>query len=226
MHAVTAVLAVAPPWLPFVAFASILSTPLVASTDDKTWAWANMDMQKSLCRFVTLLLQPNDPVPWLRSRADWLGEALRGLCDRLVIAFVEESFGDALVAKALWAFAAPDMPTECRAACWGMQDPAVLMLLSRALPAQAPEELVWPLAAYLSPHEEKETVAQAAATLNLDADWASTRGPGSGNGALSWPAQLLRHHLAQENGQPSPLLQQQQQQQPVCGGPGSLDELE
>jgi len=220
-----AVLAVAPPWLPFVAFVALLSAPLVTSTDDKTWAWANTAIRKSLSCFVAVFLQHNNPV-WLRSHADWLGEALRGLCDRLATAFVEESFGDTLVAKTLWAFAAPDMPTECRAVCWGMQDTAVLVLLSRSLPAQAPEELVWPLATYLSPHEEKETVAHAAATLNLAVDGAPARGPVSGHSTSSWPAQLLRHHLAQEHGQPSPLLQQQQQQQPMCGRTGSLDELE
>mmetsp|Transcript_57251 Transcript_57251/g.113759 ORF Transcript_57251/g.113759 Transcript_57251/m.113759 type:complete len:306 (+) Transcript_57251:2-919(+) len=216
-----AVLAMAPPWLPLVAFAAVLSTPLVARTNDKTWAWANIDIRERLCCFVKVFLQSHDPVPWLRTRADWLGEALRGLCDRLVTAFVEDSFGDTLVAKALWAFAAPDMPTECREACWGMQDTAVLVLLSRSLPAQLSEELVWPLATYLSPHEEKETMAHAAATLNLAADGALNRGPSS---SPSWPVQLLRHHLAQEHGQPSPLLQQQQQQ--VCCRPGSLDELE
>merc|ERR1712203_1042324 len=88
------------------------------------------------------------------------------------LVFTEESFGDALLAHALWAFAVPSMPTECRAVCWGVQDPAVLVLLSRALPAKkitngtrdldGEGPLLWPLQAYLGPPKEDFEVSNHA----------------------------------------------------------------
>merc|ERR1712203_1009125 len=105
------------------------------------------------------------------------------------LVFTEESFGDALLAHALWAFAVPSMPTECRAVCWGMQDPAVLVLLSRALPkvpisdghlfvreASSSTALLWSLQAYLAPGEDLNVVKHAAEVL--------------GTVSSTWPALL------------------------------------
>jgi len=237
----------APPWLPFLAFVALLSAPL--GTNDGEWVWANSSLRPKLHAFAALHLVEKDPSAWLVNLGDWLSEALRGLCDRLAKTFTEESFGDALLASTLWAFAAPLMPSECRAVCWGMQDPAVLVLLSRTLPMSPRSEhkenvlneldgdvdessdsktkgmLLWPLSAYLGPpREEFKVVQHAVETLGID-KFQDTK-PYVAD--VSWPAILAMHHHAQHHGKLSPLLEndRRKDRDSTMGSVGSLNELE
>ncbi|CAE8620973.1 unnamed protein product [Polarella glacialis] len=202
----------APPWLPFLAFVSVLCTPMdgKSSCGERCWAWKNDKLRASLRRYAVLHLN-QDPALWFIADADWLREALRGLCNRLALTFTEESFGDELLASALWAFAASPMPLECRSICWGSQDPGVLTLLSRTLPLReedgsaqlaSRELLIWPLSSYLDAAEDLEVVKQAAATLGVEAKRMVEK-DASGNYTFcatsrpsSWPALLAAQQLA------------------------------
>eukprot|EP00930_Biecheleria_cincta_P058705 TRINITY_DN44502_c0_g1_i1.p1 TRINITY_DN44502_c0_g1~~TRINITY_DN44502_c0_g1_i1.p1 ORF type:complete len:1372 (-),score=277.45 TRINITY_DN44502_c0_g1_i1:49-4164(-) len=192
----------APPWLPFLAFASVLSVPLGfdatcrdedSSPEGLYWAWKDARLRELLEAYAAEHFKRKEPT-WLHDMSDWLGEALRGLCDRLAKVFVEESFGDSIVARALWAFAAPAMPPECRAVCWGREEPAVLALLRRSLSLRPDDstasELFWPLAAYLEPPEDQDKLPPGLVGVT----------------ARDWPTQIALHHLALQNFQPSPLL--------------------
>ncbi|CAE8704807.1 unnamed protein product [Polarella glacialis] len=202
----------APPWLPFLAFVSVLCTPMdgKSSCGERCWAWKNDKLRASLRRYAVLHLN-QDPALWFIADADWLREALRGLCNRLALTFTEESFGDELLASALWAFAASPMPLECRSICWGSQDPGVLTLLSRTLPLReedgsaqlaSRELLIWPLSSYLDAAEDPEIVKQAAATLGVEAkrmvekDASGTYTFCATSRPSSWPALLAAQQLA------------------------------
>merc|ERR1719193_1662762 len=104
------------------------------------------------------------------------------------------------------------MPSECRDVCWGAQDPAILALLSRALPASqgawgagsaGDEALVWPLQAYLGPQAESpELVHSALESLGISEEGALGAAAAT---PASWPGLLAAHHSACARGAPSPL---------------------
>eukprot|EP00747_Dinoflagellata_sp_TGD_P004354 gnl/TRDRNA2_/TRDRNA2_111180_c2_seq1.p1 gnl/TRDRNA2_/TRDRNA2_111180_c2~~gnl/TRDRNA2_/TRDRNA2_111180_c2_seq1.p1 ORF type:complete len:396 (+),score=46.21 gnl/TRDRNA2_/TRDRNA2_111180_c2_seq1:36-1190(+) len=186
----------APPWLPFFAFVSILSTPL-----GDGWVWTEGPLRAQLFKFVSLYFA-QEPAWLVTEVSDWLQESLRGLCDRLCRVFMEESFGDVLLARTLWAFATPCMPLECREVVWGGKDLAVLLLLRRTLPAGDTEHtLLWPLKTYLEPLEEDAVLQRATETLKAEEEQHGPRGRSS----TSWPVVLLKHHHALREGCESPL---------------------
>jgi len=190
-----------PPWLPFVSFAALLGAPLGSRNEDLDlhWAWSEKSLRPLLLAFVDQHVRGKDPSVWLSAGSDWLSETLRGLCHRLAIAFLEESFGDKLMARTLWGFAAMEMPSECREVCWGAQDPAILVLLSRSLQVSGPapgagdEALFWPLASYLGPQTESLDLVQQAGTVLASV------------ASQNWPALLAAHHRARHGGGASPL---------------------
>lgn len=240
--------AAAPAWLPFVAFTAFLAAPPWSSNvesqapgagcghDDRNasageqWPWSNGATRPLLRAFAMRHLSHQDPSVWLASLPDWLSATLRGLCDRLATIFTEESFGDDLVANALWGFAASGMPAECRAVCWGSQDPAVLVLLSRALPVPTPLNaadgpLLWPLKAYIGPPlEDIDVVERAAEVIGT--------GTNSALGTSSWPLLLATHHLARHDGRVSAFDTSGQGRKAMtsprgtAAAAGSLDEME
>lgn len=131
-----------PFWLPFVALVSVLCSPLGDCVAPR-WAWEDIQIRDLLEEFMTRHFRL--PPTWLWEAPEWLQEVLRGLCDRLVRVFVEDSFGDGLLARVLLAFILPAMPPECRRQCWGKEDPAILALLARALPCSGVrrQSLLW-----------------------------------------------------------------------------------
>eukprot|EP00929_Paragymnodinium_shiwhaense_P112191 TRINITY_DN80450_c0_g1_i1.p1 TRINITY_DN80450_c0_g1~~TRINITY_DN80450_c0_g1_i1.p1 ORF type:complete len:1395 (-),score=282.07 TRINITY_DN80450_c0_g1_i1:15-4199(-) len=202
-----------PPWLPFLSFVALLSTPLA---EDDGWAFEDEHMRKHLGEYADVHLQ-KAPM-WLDGCADWLKNVLRGLCERLAKTFLEQSFGDVLLARVLWCFSAPSMPAECRAVCWGVGDnidSAVFLNLHRVLIRQPGEDggnapprhattLLWPLTTYLSTDTEEEKVlTTVCATLGLDAE---TPAATAAAAALSsWPAALALHQVSVMKGQTSAL---------------------
>lgn len=222
-----------PPWLPFIAFISLLGTPLgptqLPSEDSNVddgcvrWAWSDPRTKNLLAPFADRHFKHKNPSNWLNFRGAWLTETLRGLCDRLSIVFLEESFGNLLVARALWSFAAGAMPQECREVCWGSQDPAVPALLAKVLRVgenAVSEPLFWPLDCYLGPEPESvELLTTAAAALE-------------GVPNKSWLGVMMAHHQSLHKGEASTLMVENNVgrnadvQGPVQTSSSSLNEME
>ena len=123
------------PWLPFIAFASVLCG------SEADFVWRDATCRGLLQRYADRHLRTT---PSWKNHAsqEWFSELMRGLCDRLAKIFLEESFMDELLACALWSFSAKFMPPACRAVCWGNDDAALLRFLDRALPCES-SLLLW-----------------------------------------------------------------------------------
>eukprot|EP00928_Gymnodinium_smaydae_P061362 TRINITY_DN4545_c0_g1_i1.p1 TRINITY_DN4545_c0_g1~~TRINITY_DN4545_c0_g1_i1.p1 ORF type:complete len:981 (-),score=99.24 TRINITY_DN4545_c0_g1_i1:72-3014(-) len=176
-----------PPWLPFVAIVAFLAR---GSLND-VGSCVGADIRPCLEAYAQVHLS-DEPTTWLPVREEWLGECLRGLCDALAKVLTEDSYHDAFLAKVMWAFAAPSMPEECRAVCWGKEDPAVLLLASRALKTanEDGDGLLWTWSTYVGPTLEEHGLLERASTALT-----AIHG-GDGVRAVSLPATIAAHQLA------------------------------